>query len=145
MTVVKMVKTNVIGQQKQRYIQKSTICRYIHSTYCKKQNREARYGVICEFMKDVLACLGVPKLIQVDTKISDFRPVNLCQRVRAAGNTKYLKCTNVGCDESVKLDDDYWPDCKPEGPLFSAEFVCLCVCVSDRHFYPSALTDFDET
>ena len=21
-----------------------------------------------------------------------------------------------------------WPDCKPEGPLFSAEFVCLCVC-----------------
>jgi len=36
-----------------------------------------------------------------------------------------------------------WPDCKPEGPLFSAEF--LFVCVSDRHFYPSALTDFDET
>ena len=35
------------------------------------------------------------------------------------------------------------PDCKPEGPLFSAEFVC--VCVSDRHFYPSTLTDFDET
>jgi len=26
----------------------------------------------------------------------------------------------------------FWPDCKPEGPLFSAEFVCLCV--SDRHF-----------
>jgi len=25
---------------------------------------------------------------------------------------------------------DYWPDCKREGPLFSAEFVCLCVCVS---------------
>jgi len=23
----------------------------------------------------------------------------------------------------------YWPDCKPEGPLFSAEFVCLCVCL----------------
>jgi len=23
-----------------------------------------------------------------------------------------------------------WPDCKPEGPLFSAEFVCLCVCLS---------------
>jgi len=22
-----------------------------------------------------------------------------------------------------------WPDCKPEGPLFSAEFVCLCVCL----------------
>ena len=38
-----------------------------------------------------------------------------------------------------------WPDCKPEGPLFSAEFVCLSVCVSDRHFYPSTLTDFDET
>ena len=40
-----------------------------------------------------------------------------------------------------------WCDCKPEGPLFSAEFVCLSVClsVSDRHFYPSALTDFDET
>ena len=41
----------------------------------------------------------------------------------------------------------YWPDCKPEGPLFSAEFVCLslCLCVSGRHFYPSTLTDFDET
>jgi len=26
-------------------------------------------------------------------------------------------------------------------------FVCLsvCVCVSDRHFYPSTFTDFDET
>ena len=36
-----------------------------------------------------------------------------------------------------------WSDCKPEGPLFSAEFVCLSV--SDRHFYPSTLTDFDET
>jgi len=23
-----------------------------------------------------------------------------------------------------------WPDCKPEGTLFSAEFVCVCVCVS---------------
>ena len=22
-----------------------------------------------------------------------------------------------------------WPDCKPEGPLFSAQFVCLSVCV----------------
>ena len=22
-----------------------------------------------------------------------------------------------------------WLDCKPEGPLFSAEFVCLCGCV----------------
>ena len=51
----------------------------------------------------------------------------------------------------------FWPDCKPEGPLFSAEFVCLsvclrvcvcvcvCVCVSDWHFYPSTSTDFDET
>jgi len=40
-----------------------------------------------------------------------------------------------------------WPDYKPEGPLFSAEFVCLCVCLcaSDRHFYPSTLTDFEET
>jgi len=23
-----------------------------------------------------------------------------------------------------------WPDCKPEGPLFSAEFDCLSVCLS---------------
>jgi len=23
----------------------------------------------------------------------------------------------------------YWADCKPEGPLFSAEFVCLSVCL----------------
>jgi len=23
----------------------------------------------------------------------------------------------------------FWPDCKPEGPLFSAEFVCLSVCL----------------
>ena len=35
------------------------------------------------------------------------------------------------------------PDCIPEGPFFSAEFVCVSVC--DRHFYPSLLTDFDET
>jgi len=32
------------------------------------------------------------------------------------------------------LANFYWPDGKPEGPLFSAEFVCesvcLCVCVS---------------
>jgi len=42
---------------------------------------------------------------------------------------------------------NYWPDCRPEWPLFSAEFVCLsvCLCASDRHFYPSTLTDFDET
>jgi len=55
---------------------------------------------------------------------------------------------------TVKLDGPhssyyFWPDCKPVGPLFSAEFVCLSVClsvcVSDRHFYPSMLTDFDET
>jgi len=39
-----------------------------------------------------------------------------------------------------------WPDCKPEGPLFSPTFVCLCVfvclsvclCASDRHFYPAS-------
>jgi len=24
---------------------------------------------------------------------------------------------------------DFRPDCKPEGPLFSAEFVCLSVCL----------------
>jgi len=24
------------------------------------------------------------------------------------------------------------PDCKPEGPLISVEFVCVCVCVSDH-------------
>jgi len=23
----------------------------------------------------------------------------------------------------------FWPDCKPEGPLFSAEFACLSVCL----------------
>ena len=44
---------------------------------------------------------------------------------------------------SAMADLNCWPDCKPEGPLFSAEFVCLCV--SDRHFYPSTLTDFDDT
>jgi len=40
-----------------------------------------------------------------------------------------------------------WPDYKPEGPLFSAEWVCVCVClcVSDRHFYPSTWTDFNQT
>jgi len=40
-----------------------------------------------------------------------------------------------------------WPNCKPDGPLFSAEFVCESVClpVSVRHLYPSSLTDFDET
>jgi len=40
-----------------------------------------------------------------------------------------------------------WRDCKREGPLFSAEFVCesVCLCVSDGHFYPSTLADFHET
>jgi len=37
-----------------------------------------------------------------------------------------------------------------KGPYFQPSLsvclcVCLCVCVSDRHFYPSTLTDFDET
>jgi len=27
------------------------------------------------------------------------------------------------------LNTMFWPDCKPEGPLFSAESVCLSVCV----------------
>jgi len=33
------------------------------------------------------------------------------------------------------------------GPLFSADFVwvCVSVCVSGRHFYPSVLTAFDKT
>jgi len=33
-----------------------------------------------------------------------------------------------------------------KGPYFQPVClsVCLCVCVSDRHFYPSTLTDFDE-
>jgi len=35
------------------------------------------------------------------------------------------------------------PIAKLKGPLFSAEFVCLSI--SDRRFYPSSLTDFDET
>jgi len=26
--------------------------------------------------------------------------------------------------------DYFWPYCKPEGPLFLAELVCLCVCLS---------------
>ena len=41
----------------------------------------------------------------------------------------------------------FWPEWKPEGPLFSAEFVCLCVwlSLSDRHFYRSTWTNFDET
>ena len=33
-----------------------------------------------------------------------------------------------------------------KGPYFQPSLsVCVCVCVSDRHFYPSTLTDFDET
>ena len=45
----------------------------------------------------------------------------------------YIHMHNPSYSES--LFEDYnavgcWPDCKPEGPLFSAEFVCLFVCVS---------------
>jgi len=29
----------------------------------------------------------------------------------------------------TSASENCWPDCKPEGPLFSAEFVCLCVSV----------------
>ena len=33
-----------------------------------------------------------------------------------------------------------------KGPYFQPSLsVCVCVCVSDRHFYPLALTDFHET
>ena len=56
----------------------------------------------------------------------------------------WLTVTHLG---HLAVNSVCWPDCKPEEPLFSAEFVCLCVCVcvSDHHFCPSALTDFDET
>ena len=33
-------------------------------------------------------------------------------------------------DPVIFYSDIFWPDCKPEGPLFSAEFVCLSVCLS---------------
>jgi len=57
----------------------------------------------------------------------------------------FVRCVHVRCFCYFLLHHivSFWPDCKLEGPLFSAEFVCLCV--SDRHFYPSVLTDFDET
>jgi len=32
-----------------------------------------------------------------------------------------------------------------KGIIFSRVCVSVCLCVSDRHFYPSTLTDFDET
>jgi len=36
--------------------------------------------------------------------------------------------------EEILVLHNFSPDCKPEGPLFSAEFVCesvyLCVCLS---------------
>jgi len=41
-----------------------------------------------------------------------------------------------------------WPDCKTWRALIFSRVclsACLCVRVSDQHFYPSALTDFDET
>jgi len=40
----------------------------------------------------------------------------------------------------------FWPDCTPEGQLFSAVClsVCLCVCLWPA-LLPSTLTDFDET
>ena len=62
-----------------------------------------------------------------------------------ACNCLFVFCA-FGLCLTVKLSSfGFWPDCKPEGPLFSAEFVSLSVSVSDRHFYPSTLTDFDET
>jgi len=38
---------------------------------------------------------------------------------------RFALCHQTTCCLSV-----CWPDCKPEGSLFSAEFVCLFVCVS---------------
>jgi len=38
------------------------------------------------------------------------------------------------CHQSLRC---CWPDCKPS--------LSVCLYVSDRHFYPSTLTDFDET
>ena len=37
-----------------------------------------------------------------------------------------------------------WPDCKPEWSYFQPS-LSVCLCVYDWHFYPSTLTDFDET
>jgi len=32
----------------------------------------------------------------------------------------------AGAPKNVEF---FWPDCKPEGPLFLPAFVCLCVCL----------------
>jgi len=40
----------------------------------------------------------------------------------------------------------FGPIANLKGPYFQPSLsVCVCVCVSDWHFYPSMLTDFDET
>jgi len=55
-----------------------------------------------------------------------------CQVAMNLSSTKSELLPSVSKSFGVKLchiSRLFWPDCKPEGPLFSAEFVCLSVCV----------------
>jgi len=55
-----------------------------------------------------------------------------CQVAMNLSSTKSELLPSVSKSFGIKLchiSRLFWPDCKPEGPLFSAEFVCLSVCV----------------
>jgi len=54
--------------------------------------------------------------------------------LRVIGSTWIQFCWCLCCVQhsefwSNQSDLCFWPDCKPEGPLFSAEFVCVSVCL----------------
>ena len=58
-----------------------------------------------------------------------FGPCLMPKRSPISATAELLYCTTLECWPIQHFVYCCWPDCKPEGPLFSAEVVCLCVCV----------------
>jgi len=62
---------------------------------------------------------------------------DLCDYVQPNSliTSKFVPASTLGqpingqCSSCILFEVNCWPDCKPEGPLFSAEFVCLSVCL----------------
>ena len=70
------------------------------------------------------------------------------QNIRILNKYSYAVCGRLGAYSCTVLRLFIGPIANLKGPYFQPSLsvcVCVCVCVSDWHFYPSTLTDFDET
>jgi len=66
------------------------------------------------------------------SKITEFKFQN--------SGPSFLRLSPVYC-KITRLDSNKTDG----GDIFWSLPLCVCLCVSDRHFYPSTLTDYDET